>query len=67
MNPVGIGVITKLPYELIEIQAVFDIVENVCICYLAVNVSIQIQGAALNMLRGIAAVKGRVELWGPIP
>lgn len=66
MNPVGIAVITKLPYELIEIQALFNVVENVCIGYFAVNVSIKIQGAALNMLRGIATVKGRIEFWRPV-
>ena len=41
MNPVGIAVITKLPYELIEIQALFNVVENVCIGYFAVNVQHQ--------------------------
>lgn len=66
MNPVGIGVITKLPYKLIEIQAVFDIVEYVGIAYFSKNVSIQIQSAALTMLRGITTTNGTVELRRPV-
>lgn len=66
MNPVGIGVITKLPYKLIEIQAVFNIVEDFCIAYFPKNVSIQIQSATLAMLRGITTANGTVELRGPV-
>ena len=66
MNPVGIGVITKLPYELIEIQAVFNVVKDFCIAYFSKNVSIQIQSAALAMLRGITAPNGIVELRRPV-
>jgi len=66
MNPVGIGVITKLPYELIEIQAVFNVVEDFCIAYFPKNVSIQIQSAALTMLRGTTAANGIVEFRGSV-
>lgn len=67
MNPVGIGVITKLPYELIEIQAVFDIVEYFRIGYFTEDISIQVQSAALAMLRSTTAPNSRIEFRRPIP
>jgi len=67
MYPVGIGVITKLPYELIEITAIFDVEEYFCITYFPIYISIQIKSAALTMLRGRAAAQGTVEFWRSIP
>ena len=67
MKPCGIGVITKLPYELIKIQAVFDIVEDFRIGHAAEDISIQVQSAALAMLRSRRTTQGSVEFRGPVP
>ena len=67
MNPCGIGVITKLPYKLIKVQAVFDIVEDLRIGYAAEDISIQVQSAALAMLRSRRATQGPIEFRGPVP
>lgn len=67
MNPCGVGVITELPYKLIKVQAVFDIVENLRIGYPAEYISIQVQSAALAMLRSATAADGGIEFWRPIP
>lgn len=67
MNPVGVGVITELPYELIKVQAVFNIVEYLRIGYSTEDISIQVKSATLTMLRSITAPDGAIEFWRPIP
>lgn len=67
MNPCGVGVITELPYELIKVQAVLDIVENLRIGHTAEDISIQVQSAALAMLRSITTTDGTIELRRPVP
>ncbi len=67
MNPCGVGVITELPYELIKVQAVFDIVKNLRIGHTAEDISIQVQSAALAMLRSRRATQGTIELRRSVP
>ena len=67
MNPCGVGVITELPYKLIKVQAVLDVVEDLCIGYLTEDVSIQVQSTALAMLRSSTATDGGIELRRPVP
>ncbi len=62
MNPCGIGVITEFPYELIKVQAVFDIVKYFRIGYPTEDISIQVKSAALTMLRHATAAHGFIEL-----
>jgi hypothetical protein len=61
MNPCGVGVITEFPYKLIKVQTVFDIVEDFCIGYFAEDISIQVQSAALAMLRSRRPADDTIE------